>query len=473
MEYFPLFLKLSGRACLVIGGGNIASRKVSWLLKSGARVHVMALDINDSLKEWANSADYSQKLSLEVRSVVSVDELPLKEQFLVVAASSDRELNRQVAERCELLDVHCNVASRTSLGDTILPSIIDRSPVVLALHSGAKSPTVTRFLKRQLEAFVPRKISALVAWAEQWRKTVKQRLPSEVVRLRLWDRVLSGMVAEHLYDGQSSSADSIMEQHLEEAESGQLWGEVFLVGAGPGDPELLTLKALRLIQQADVVLYDRLVSDPILALLPPKCERIYVGKKQADHAVPQVEINQRLVDLAQQGRNVLRLKGGDPFIFGRGGEEIELLADSGVSFQVVPGITAASGCASYAGIPLTHRDHSQSVRFITGHLKSNQVNLDWPELATPNQTLVFYMGLSGLNEICRSLIQYGRGEQTPAAIVEKGTTPQQRVITGTLATLPDLVASQDVSAPTLLIVGEVVQLQFQLAWFNQTPEGLA
>ncbi|WP_439134558.1 siroheme synthase CysG [Pseudomaricurvus sp.] len=473
MEYFPLFLKLAGRSCLVIGGGNIASRKVSWLLKSGAQVHVISPEISSALNEWSVSPEYSDQLSLELCSNVAVARLPLEKQFLVVAASSDRQLNQQIAEQCQTLDVHCNVASRTSLGDTILPSIIDRSPVVLALHSGARSPTVTRYLKRQLEAFVPRKLSALVSWAEHWRKTVKQRLPSEVVRQRLWDRVLSGMVAEHLYDGQAVSADTIMEQHLEEAESGQLWGEVFLVGAGPGDPELLTLKALRLIQQADVVLYDRLVSDPILALLPSDCERIYVGKRQADHAVPQVEINQRLVDLAKEGRNVLRLKGGDPFIFGRGGEEIELLADSGVSFQVVPGITAASGCASYAGIPLTHRDHSQSVRFITGHLKSNQVNLEWPELAAPNQTLVFYMGLSGLNEICRSLIEYGRNEQTPAAIIEKGTTPQQRVITGTLATLPALVVSKNVSAPTLLIVGEVVQLQIQLAWFNYTPEGLA
>lgn len=469
MEYFPLFLKLADRACLVIGGGSIAARKISWLLKSGARVHVMAPEMCSSLKEWAASPDYSNQLSLETCLQTSAVELPLERQFLVVAASSDKALNQQIAERCQALDIHCNVASHTSLGDTILPSIIDRSPVVLALHSGARSPTVTRYLKRQLEAFVPRKINAVVSWAEHWRKTVKQRIPAEVIRQRLWDRVLSGMAAEHLYDGQSASADAIMEQHLEEAEAGQLWGEVFLVGAGPGDPELLTLKALRLIQQADVVLYDRLVSEPILALLPPECERIYVGKKQADHALPQVEINQRLVDLAQEGRNVLRLKGGDPFIFGRGGEEIELLAESGVSFQVVPGITAASGCASYAGIPLTHRDYSQSVRFITGHLKSNKVNLEWPELAAPNQTLVFYMGLSGLPEICRSLIEYGRGAETPAAIIEKGTTPQQRVITGTLASLPELVASKAVSAPTLLIVGEVVQLQFQLSWFNHSP----
>lgn len=472
MEYFPLFLKLHQRSCLVIGGGEVATRKISSLLKSGAEVHVIAAEFCSELLQLHRDTP-AGRLQLTTQANVQADNLPLENYFLVVAASSDARLNRTLAERCQQLQCHCNVASQSSLGDTILPSIIDRSPVVIALHSGAQSPTVTRYLKRQLEAFVPQHVNLLVAWAERWRKIVKQRLSSVAIRQRLWDRVLSGMAAEHLYNGQADNADAIMEEHLLEAEAGQLWGEVFLVGAGPGDPELLTLKALRLIQQADVVLYDRLVSAPIMALLPPECERIYVGKQQANHAVPQLEINQRLVDLAKQGRNVLRLKGGDPFIFGRGGEEIELLAANGVSFQVVPGITAASGCASYAGIPLTHRDYSQSVRFITGHLKNDQINLAWPELAMPNQTLVFYMGLSGLTEICRSLIAHGRSPDTPAAIVEKGTTPQQRVITGTLENLPERVIQHQVGAPTLLIIGEVVQLQFTLGWFNQPREGVA
>lgn len=472
MEYFPLFLKLHQRSCLIIGGGEVATRKISSLLKSGAAVHVVAADFCSELVQLQSEVS-SDQLQLTGQARVDADSLVLDHYFLVVAASSDAALNRRIAERCQRLGRHCNVASHTALGDTILPSVIDRAPVVIALHSGAQSPTVTRYLKRQLEAFVPQKVSLLVAWAEQWRNTVKQRVASSATRQRLWDRVLSGMAAEHLYNGQPDNADAIMKEHLAEAESGELWGEVFLVGAGPGDPELLTLKALRLIQQADVVLYDRLVSEPIMALLPSDCERIYVGKQQANHAVPQVDINQRLVDLAKQGRNVLRLKGGDPFIFGRGGEEIELLAANGVSFQVVPGITAASGCASYAGIPLTHRDYSQSVRFITGHLKNDQTNLPWPELAMPNQTLVFYMGLSGLAEICRSLVAHGRSSATPAAIVEKGTTPQQRVITGTLDTLPGLVVKHQVGAPTLIIIGEVVQLQFALSWFNQPAEGVA
>ena len=313
---------------------------------------------------------------------------------------------------------------------------------------------------------MPKQFGQLAAWAESWRLTVKRRLAAVTVRQQLWDRVLSGLASNHILHSRVEEADRIMESHLTEAQSNQLQGEVFLVGAGPGDPELLTLKALRLIQQADIVLYDRLVSDAVMALLPSECERLYVGKRQSDHSVPQGEINQLLVDYAKQGRNVLRLKGGDPFIFGRGGEEIELLAKAGVSFQVVPGITAASGCASYAGIPLTHRDYSQSVRFITGHLQSDSINLDWPELAKPLQTLVVYMGLSGLEDICTQLILYNRDPATPAAIIEKGTTPEQRVIVGDLATLPEMVKKAGVSAPTLLIIGEVVQLQKQLSWFG-------
>ncbi len=471
MEYFPLFLKLSGRECLIVGGGEIAARKAQWLLKAGARIKVLAPQVCDTLLSMAADTDQLElelELELEFKTLPPPDTLAVQDYFLVVAATADSSLNRRLAQHCHRYRVHCNVASDAEQGDVILPAIIDRSPVVLAVHSGAKSPTITRYLKRQLEAFVPRKLPILVTWAERWRSRVKLSLPSLSTRQRLWDRVLSGMAAEHLYDGQPQCADELMQRHLAEAEQGALAGEVFLVGAGPGDPELLTLKALRLIQQAEVALYDRLVSPAIMDLLPRDCERIYVGKRQSEHSVPQDQINQHLVDLAKQGRRVLRLKGGDPFIFGRGGEEIELLAEAGISFQVVPGITAASGCASYAGIPLTHRDYSQSVRFITGHLKSNQVNLPWPELAEPQQTLVFYMGLSGLAEICQSLIAHGRSPETPAAIVEKGTTPEQRVISSSLHELPQLVVQEQVSAPTLLIIGDVVQLQGKLSWFKRS-----
>ncbi|MGH1371577.1 MAG: siroheme synthase CysG [Cellvibrionaceae bacterium] len=461
MNYFPLFIRLRDRRCLVVGGGQVAFRKINWLVKAGAKITVMATEINAGLQdlEKAGMLDW-------VAGEISVSELSLQGYYLVVAATDNENLNSAIAGHAAAQGVHCNVASNADDGDVILPSIIDRDPLVVALHSGGKSPTVTRYLKRQLEAFIPRDIARLVSWAEQWRSAVKSGITGILQRQRFWDRLLSGVAAESVMSGDRSKADQVLRQRLGSAAQGHTEGEVFLVGAGPGDPELLTLKALRLIQQADVVLYDRLVSEPILDLLPNTCERIYVGKRQADHALPQTDINQTLVDLAKQGRNVLRLKGGDPFIFGRGGEEIELLADNDVSFQVVPGITAASGCAAYSGIPLTHRDYSQSVRFVTGHLKSDETNLPWPELAQERQTLVFYMGLTGLERICRSLIEHGRHADTPAAIIERGTTPNQRVITATLATLAAEIDRQVVKAPTLLLIGEVVNLHERLQWYK-------
>mgnify|MGYP003683186391 CR=1 FL=1 len=461
MNYFPLFIKLHDKPCLVVGGGQIALRKIKWLLKAKARLTVVSSEVNKELQDLVDSNALTW-----IEGGFSASQLSADNYYLVIAATSNETLNRDISEHAAQAGVHCNVASNANDGDVILPSIIDREPLVVALHSGGKSPTITRYLKRQLEALIPRDIARLVDWAEHWRSAVKSGIDSILRRQRFWDRLLSGVTAEHVMSGDRASADQELKKRLSLAGAGQLEGEVFLVGAGPGDPELLTLKALRLIQQADVVLYDRLVSEPILALLPESCERIYVGKRQADHAVPQGEINQTLVDLAQQGRNVLRLKGGDPFIFGRGGEEIELLAENNVPFQVVPGITAASGCAAYSGIPLTHRDYSQSVRFVTGHLKSDETNLPWPELAQGSQTLVFYMGLTGLEVICRSLIEHGRADNTPAAIIERGTTPNQRVIVATISTLAAEIERQVVKAPTLLVIGEVVNLHKKLQWYK-------
>ncbi len=463
MDFLPLFIRISQRACLVIGGGEIALRKVRLLLSAGANVSVWAPELCANLQQLVIEHREQVRVTTSNFDMASVT---LSDYFLVVIASNDTDMNRQIAAACQELGVLCNHAGDVSLGDVSLPAVINREPMVIALHSSGVSPTLTRFMKRQLEAFVPRHFGRLAQWAETWRHSVKQTLPATNVRRLFWDTMLSGLPARLLQAGQTEKADRVFQSQLDKAKKGPFIGEVYLVGAGPGDPELLTLKALRLIQQADVVLYDRLVSDDIMALLPSNCERIYVGKRQSDHALPQEDINQRLADLAQAGRNVLRLKGGDPFIFGRGGEELELLVQAGVSFQVVPGITAASGCASYAGIPLTHRDHSQSVRFITGHLRNHQVNLPWPELALPNQTLVFYMGLKGLPVICETLIQHGRSATTPAAVIEKGTTLEQRVIEGDLSTLAELVEQADLSAPTLLIVGEVVQLRRQLAWLE-------
>jgi uroporphyrin-III C-methyltransferase/precorrin-2 dehydrogenase/sirohydrochlorin ferrochelatase len=279
---------------------------------------------------------------------------------------------------------------------------------------------------------------------------------------------LQGPAAELVLNGQEEAAEKIIATEIAREDQSITQGEVYLVGGGPGDPELLTLRALRLMQQADVVLYDRLVSDGVMELVRRDAERIYVGKRRSEHAMQQENINQLLVDLAKQGKRVLRLKGGDPFIFGRGGEEIELLAQNHIPFQVVPGITAASGCAAYAGIPLTHRDYAQSVRFVTGHLKSNDPNVQWPELANPTQTIVFYMGLLGLRDICESLVAHGRAATTPVALIERGTTQQQRVLIADLATIADVVASQEVHAPTLFIVGDVVKLHENLKWFKSS-----
>jgi uroporphyrin-III C-methyltransferase/precorrin-2 dehydrogenase/sirohydrochlorin ferrochelatase len=294
---------------------------------------------------------------------------------------------------------------------------------------------------------------------------VKQRVTQPAKRRIFWENVLDGVIAEKVLAGDEGGAETLLRQMLDN-EDNIVRGEVYLVGAGPGDPDLLTFRALRLMEKADVVVYDNLVSKPIVEMARRDAERIYVGKKRADHTLRQEEINGLLVRLAHQGKRVLRLKGGDPFIFGRGGEEIETLAAQGIPFQVVPGITAASGVASYAGIPLTHRDHAQSCIFVTGHLKDGSMNLDWEQLARPRQTVVVYMGLHGLAVLCRQLVNHGLPDTTPIAIVQQGTTQNQRVVTGTLRTLPTLPEIEQLHAPTLIIVGGVVTLRDKLSWFN-------
>ncbi len=359
-----------------------------------------------------------------------------------------------------------NVVDSPALCTYITPAIIDRSPLVIAISSGGEAPVLARLIRAKLETLIPANYGKLATIAKNWRDRVKARFNNGDSRRRFWEKILQGPAAELALNGQQEAAEKIIEKEIAQTDESLTQGEVYLVGGGPGDPELLTLRALRLMQQADVVLYDRLVSDGVMELVRRDAERIYVGKRRSEHAMQQENINQLLVDLAKQGKRVLRLKGGDPFIFGRGGEEIELLAQNHIPFQVVPGITAASGCAAYAGIPLTHRDYAQSVRFVTGHLKSDDINVNWPELANPTQTLVFYMGLVGLKEICESLIAHGRAPSTSVALIEKGTTPQQRVFIADLTSITGIVAAQDVHAPTLIIVGDVVKLHESLKWFN-------
>ncbi|BAP46103.1 siroheme synthase CysG [Pseudomonas sp. 21LCFQ02] len=458
MEFLPLFHNLRGSWVLVVGGGEIALRKSRLLADAGALLRVVAPHIEPQLSELIERSGGEQRL----RGYVPND---LDGCVLVIAATDDEPLNAQVSADARSRGMPVNVVDAPALCSVIFPAIVDRSPLVIAVSSGGDAPVLARLIRAKLEAWIPATYGQLAGLAARFRSQVKSLYPDVQQRRAFWEEVFQGPIADRQLAGQGAEAERLLQAKVD-GEPPHAPGEVYLVGAGPGDPDLLTFKALRLMQQADVVLYDRLVAPTILELCRRDAERIYVGKRRAEHAVPQDQINQQLVDLAKQGKRVVRLKGGDPFIFGRGGEEIEELAAHGIPFQVVPGITAASGCAAYAGIPLTHRDYAQSVRFITGHLKDGSSDLPWSDLVAPAQTLVFYMGLVGLPTICEQLIKHGRAASTPAALVQQGTTTGQRVFTGTLANLPQLVAEHEVHAPTLVIVGEVVVLRNKLAWFE-------
>ncbi|MEX2963586.1 siroheme synthase CysG [Microbulbifer sp. TYP-18] len=460
MRYLPLAFDLLDRPCLLVGGGGIATRKARLLHKAGARLLVAAPEVGEELLELVRESG-GRWLSerYEPRHLDGVD--------LVVAATSDSSVNAAVSADARVRHLPVNVVDSPELCTFTFPAIVERGPLAIGISSGGGAPVLARRIRAQLEALLSPAVGVVAELAASTREQVKAALP-EPVRRDFWRWVFSGPVARKVEAGQVQQARAELLHSLGEWQgSPEPRGEVYLVGGGPGDSDLLTFRALRLMQEADVVLYDRLVSPAVLELVRRDAERIYVGKQKQFHAVPQEDINQRLVDLARQGNKVLRLKGGDPFIFGRGGEEIDRLADAGIPFQVVPGITAASGCASYAGIPLTHRDHAQSVRFITGHLKDGILALPWGELATPGQTLVFYMGLTGIETICRELIDHGLSKKTPAALVEKGTTPDQRVVVGDLETLPGLAEREKIEAPALSIIGGVVSLRDKLSWFRR------
>jgi len=456
MQFLPLFHKLQDRPVLVVGGGEVALRKARLLAEAGACLRVVAPDVRSELQAMAGEQ------GIFLRGYQTDD---LQGVCLVIAATDDEPLNARISAEAQALGIPVNVVDAPALCSVIFPAIVDRSPLIVAVSSGGDAPVLARLIRAKIETWIPASYGQLANLGKRFRERVKQLFPDVQQRRVFWEDVFQGQIAESVFAGKPEEAERLLEARVAGAAPRAL-GEVYLVGAGPGDPDLLTFRALRLMQQADVVLYDRLVAPAIIDLCRRDAERIYVGKRRADHAVPQEQINQLLIDLARQGKRVLRLKGGDPFIFGRGGEEIEQLSAEGVPFQVVPGITAASGCAAYAGIPLTHRDHAQSVRFVTGHLKDGSSNLPWQDLVAPGQTLVFYMGLVGLPGICEQLIAHGRSGTTPAALVQQGTTQNQRVFTGTLATLPQLVAEHEVHAPTLVIVGEVVTLRDKLAWFE-------
>jgi uroporphyrin-III C-methyltransferase/precorrin-2 dehydrogenase/sirohydrochlorin ferrochelatase len=463
MDYLPIFIKLRGRSSVVIGGGEIALRKVTLLLKAGADVTVVAPELCDEL-----AGRQMQGAITHVAAHFAPEQLDGAQ--LVIAATDDEAINRAISEAAQARNIPVNVVDAPELCTFVVPSVVDRSPIVIAVSSGGNAPVLARMVRARLETLIPASYGRLAQLAGEFRDKVKARFGSSQQRRIFWENVFQGPVAERVFSGQEAAARQQLEDMLQESSGGSQRGEVYLVGGGPGDPDLLTFRALRLMQQCDVVLYDKLVSDPVMELVRRDAERIYVGKQRASHALPQDDINQLLVRLAREGKRVLRLKGGDPFIFGRGGEEIETLMENGIPFQVVPGITAASGVASYAGIPLTHRDHAQSCVFATGHLRDGTVDLDWPALVRPDQTVVIYMGLVGLPEICRQLVAHGLPADTPAAVVQQGTLPQQRVVVSDVAHLAREVEAAELRAPCLTIVGSVVSLRGKLNWFEPGAE---
>ena len=457
MERLPAFLDVKGKRCVVVGGGVVALRKATLLVRAGARLHVVAPDLCAPLKTLCEQSG----------SLVCPTEFQpccLGGATLVIAATDSLEVNTRVSEHAQTLGIPVNVVDQPELCTFIVPAIVDRSPILVAISSGGASPILARSIKGLIDSLLPARVDRLAALLRELRAAIKKKVPDFSQRTRFWEKILEGDIPELVYSGKEQEAREKILTQADKPSPEQ--GEVYLVGAGPGDPELLTLKALRLMHKADIVLYDRLVSEAILLKLRPDADKVFVGKARSEHAVPQEDLNSMLVRLAKEGKKVLRLKGGDPFIFGRGGEEIETLAEAGVAFQVVPGITAASGCATYAGIPLTHRDYSQSVRFLTGHIRDGGVPLNWSLLAQEQQTLAFYMGLSGLAIICEELLAHGMEKDMPVAVIQQGTTRDQKVSVGTLQTIVERACEDDIQPPTLIIIGRVVALRDRLDWFE-------
>jgi len=465
MDYLPLFLKLDQQPVLLIGGGQVALRKAKLMVRSGARVTAVAHHIHPELEQLLEGSggkamvgDYQASLLLG--------------KTLAVAATDDEPLNQRVHDDAIAAGVPINVVDSPALCNFIFPAIVDRSPIVIGISSGGKAPVLVRALRAKFETIIPNGYSRLGELAGSFRERVKQRFKSMDQRRRFWESVLEGQAAEQVLAGREQDAIKLIEQKLAAEDPDHQTGEVFLVGAGPGDPELLTFKALRLMQQADVVLYDALVGEGVLELCRRDAELEFVGKRAGHHSMSQEAISQRLVELAQQGLRVVRLKGGDPFIFGRGGEELEVLKRAGVPFQVVPGVTAASACASYAGIPLTHRDYAQSVKFVTGQLKNRTADLDFAELAKPHQTVVFYMGLQKLPELRDGLLQAGMASSTPVAIISRATRPDQKTLIANLHNIVEQQQLEQLPGPALIVVGEVVSLEQQLHWFGDRIDRL-
>lgn len=460
MNHFPLFARLHGRPVLVVGGGSVAARKITLLHKAGARILIAAAELDAQVRDWvaAGAAEHiAERFAPELLDGV----------FLAVAATDDEALNREVFQAAEARQRLVNVVDCPELCSFIFPAIIDRSPLQIAVSSDGQAPVLARLWREKLEAELPQYLGAMAAQAGAARPEVKRRFASLTERRRFWEELFADPQFHHLHaKGDTAAAAAYIRAALNGRAPAR--GSVSLVGAGPGDAGLLTLKALQKIQAADVVLYDALVSDAVLELVRRDAEKIYVGKRAANHHVQQQETNALLVRYAREGKRVVRLKGGDPFVFGRGGEELQALAAAGMDFDVVPGITAALGATAYAGIPLTHRDHAQTAMFITGHCRADGQSLHWPTLAQGNQTLVVYMGTIKAGALAANLIAHGRAAATPAAVISHGTLPTQQVFSGSLNDLPALAAQA--AAPALIVIGETAALHNQLAWFGKSVD---
>jgi uroporphyrin-III C-methyltransferase/precorrin-2 dehydrogenase/sirohydrochlorin ferrochelatase len=460
MRHLPIFLDLGGKAAIVVGGGAVAARRAEHLIRAGARVTTFAAALSDDFRELLDQPNFRH----EAREPQPKD---FESCALCFVAVDDERLSAEAWAAAKGAGAWVNVADRPRFCDFIMPSILDRSPLVVAISTGGASPILGRMLKARMESAIPAAYGRLADLMGGFRDAVAKAIASPVQRRRFWETVLEGPIAEKALAGDERAAAAELAHAIagaaaDNAEAPR--GEVYLVGAGPGDPDLLTFRALRLMQKADVVLYDRLTDPHVINLVRREAERIYVGKQPEDHELPQDEISALLVKLAREGKRVLRLKGGDPFVFGRGGEEIEALAAEGVPFQVCPGVTAAIGAAAYAGIPLTHRDHAQACVFVTGHGKEGKIDLDWTALLQPRQTVAIYMGLRNVEALTREFVARGASPDLPAAIVDNATRPNQRVVVGTLGTLAAKADAAELGGPSIIIVGTVVTLRDALDW---------
>ena len=464
MDHFPAFLRLKGNPCLVVGGGIVAERKVRLLLRAGAPVTVVAPKLNSALTRLRDDHRITHRPA-------TFNDAMLVGMRVVIAATNDERINRQVACGADAAGILCNVVDDLAASSFIVPAIVDRSPVVVAIGTGGNAPVLAQTLKSQIEAWLPSRIGELAERAGRWRELIKRRFHSVTERRRFWQRFFDGPIAAHLLAGRQREAQRALRLELvgNVVPHARPGGEAYIVGAGPGDPGLVTIRAQQLISRADVVLYDRLVSEPILDYARKDAELVSVGKRAGSETMSQKDINALIVCHVRNGKRVCRLKGGDPFVFGRGGEEVQALVDAGLPYQIVPGISAALGCAAYAGIPLTQRGISSSVTFATAMLDGEQTP-DWSALARPGQTLVLYMSVASIAESAQQLIAHGLVTETPVAIVENGTTNRQRVLHSSLAKIANDVVRASIRSPAVLIVGETAKLGENLQWFAADAE---